>query len=52
MQKVKEHAEYIAGDFATRVKLTRTLSIIPIVLIFVLIEVHLKKKAAFAAGNV
>ena len=39
-----------AGDFATMVKLTRTLSIIPTVIIFALIEVHLKKKAAKANG--
>lgn len=40
-----------AGDFATMVKLTRTLAIIPTVLTFALIEVHLKKKAAMNAGN-
>lgn len=40
-----------AGDFATMVKLTRTLSIIPTVIIFALIEVNLKKKAATAEGN-
>lgn len=40
-----------AGDFATMVKLTRTLSIIPTVIIFALIEVHLKKKEALAAGG-
>lgn len=33
-----------AGDFATMVKLTRTLSIIPAVLTFAAINVHLKKK--------
>ena len=33
-----------AGDFATMVKLTRTLSIIPAVLVFAAINVHLKKK--------
>lgn len=33
-----------AGDFATMVKLTRTLSIIPTVLIFSLINVHVKSK--------
>lgn len=33
-----------AGDFATMVKLTRTLSIIPAVLIFAAIHLHLKKK--------
>lgn len=33
-----------AGDFATMVKLTRTLSIIPTVLIFSLINVHLNTK--------
>lgn len=35
----------VAGDFATMVKLTRTLSIIPTVIIFAFINVHLKKKA-------
>lgn len=35
-----------AGDFATMVKLTRTLSIIPTVLVFALISAHLKKKQA------
>lgn len=34
-----------AGDFATMVKLTRTLSIIPAVLIFAAIHLHIKKKA-------
>lgn len=34
-----------AGDFATMVKLTRTLSIIPVVVIFALINATLKKKA-------
>lgn len=34
-----------AGDFATMVKLTRTLSIIPTVIIFSLIHAHLKAKA-------
>lgn len=33
-----------AGDFATMVKLTRTLSIIPAVLVFAAINLHLKKK--------
>ena len=40
-----------AGDFATMVKLTRTLSIIPTVIIFALIELNIKKKAAKAAGG-
>lgn len=40
-----------AGDFATMVKLTRTLAIIPTVLVFALISMHLKKKEASAAGN-
>lgn len=35
-----------AGDFATMVKLTRTLSIIPTVVIFSLIHLHLKQKEA------
>ena len=34
----------VAGDFATMVKLTRTLSIIPTVLIFAIIQLNLKKK--------
>ena len=38
-----------AGDFATMVKLTRTLSIIPTVLTFALIQLRLKKKEAIAA---
>ena len=33
-----------AGDFATMVKLTRTLSIIPTVLVFTFINIHLKQK--------
>ncbi|MGN1148519.1 MAG: YeiH family protein, partial [Lachnospiraceae bacterium] len=40
-----------AGDFATMVKLTRTLSIIPTVIIFAFIELHIKKKAAIAKGD-
>lgn len=40
-----------AGDFATMVKLTRTLSIIPTVIIFAFIEMNIKKKAALASGN-
>lgn len=39
-----------AGDFATMVKLTRTLAIIPTVIIFALVELRLKKKAALAQG--
>ena len=35
-----------AGDFATMVKLTRTLAIIPAVLVFAAIELRLKKKSA------
>ena len=35
-----------AGDFATMVKLTRTLAIIPTVLIFALIGMHVKKQEA------
>lgn len=41
-----------AGDFATMVKLTRTLAIIPTVLIFAFINMSIKKKAAVAAGDV
>ena len=40
-----------AGDFATMVKLTRTLSIIPAVIIFALINAHIKRKAAGAEGE-
>lgn len=40
-----------AGDFATMVKLTRTLAIIPTVIVFALLEVHLKKKAALANNS-
>ena len=40
-----------AGDFATMVKLTRTLSIIPTVVAFALINVHLKRKAEKAADE-
>lgn len=40
-----------AGDFATMVKLTRTLSIIPTVLIFSLISAKLKNKASIENGS-
>lgn len=40
-----------AGDFATMVKLTRTLSIIPTVIVFALIEVRIKRKEAANAAN-
>lgn len=40
-----------AGDFATMVKLTRTLSIIPTVLVFAFINVRIKRKEALAAGS-
>ena len=40
-----------AGDFATMVKLTRTLSIIPTVLIFSFINLRLKKKNHTETGN-
>lgn len=40
-----------AGDFATMVKLTRTLSIIPTVIIFALVELNIKKKEALALGT-
>ena len=40
-----------AGDYATMVKLTRTLSIIPTVITFALIQLRLKKKEAAAAGR-
>ena len=35
-----------AGDFATMVKLTRTLSIIPTVIVFAFVNIRLKRKAA------
>lgn len=41
----------VAGDFATMVKLTRTLSIIPTVIIFSIINVKIKEKAALSSGN-
>ena len=40
-----------AGDFATMVKLTRTLAIIPTVLVFAAVSMHVKKKEATAAGQ-
>ena len=40
-----------AGDFATMVKLTRTLSIIPTVLTFALIQMSLKRKEAIKGGK-
>ncbi len=41
-----------AGDFATMVKLTRTISIIPVVVIFGFIHAHLKKKQLSDQANV
>lgn len=40
-----------AGNYATMVKLTRTLAIIPTVIIFALVNMHLKKKANQTAQN-
>lgn len=40
-----------AGDFATMVKLTRTLSIIPIVIIFSLIQLHIRRKESLSVGK-
>ena len=40
-----------AGDFATMVKLTRTLSIIPTVIVFALIAARLKRKEALETGS-
>lgn len=40
-----------AGDYATMVKLTRTLSIIPTVVIFAFIQLRLKRKEAIEASN-
>lgn len=39
-----------AGDFATMVKLTRTLSIIPVVLIFAYINIRVKQKEALKSN--
>lgn len=41
-----------AGDFATMVKLTRTLSIIPAVLVFAAISLHIKRKEQAADATV
>ncbi|MFI3172401.1 MAG: YeiH family protein [Eubacteriales bacterium] len=41
-----------AGDFATMVKLTRTLSIIPVVLIFAYINIRVKQKEALLNSTV
>lgn len=40
-----------AGDFATMVKLTRTLAIIPTVVTFALIQLRLKRREAIAASQ-
>lgn len=40
-----------AGDFATMVKLTRTLSIIPTVIVFALINARIKRREAAANGT-
>lgn len=40
-----------AGDFATMVKLTRTLTIIPTVIVFALINVHIKRKQMSTTAN-
>ncbi|MDD6492885.1 MAG: YeiH family protein, partial [Firmicutes bacterium] len=40
-----------AGNYATMVKLTRTLAIIPTVITFALVNMHLKKKANQTAQN-
>lgn len=41
----------MAGEYATMVKLTRTLAIIPTVIIFALINIRLKKKAGEASKD-
>ncbi|MBE7058693.1 MAG: YeiH family putative sulfate export transporter [Ruminococcaceae bacterium] len=41
----------IAGDFATMVKLTRTIAIIPTVLVFAFISTRIKQKEMKAANN-
>ena len=40
-----------AGDYATMVKLTRTLAIIPTVVVFAFIQLRLKRKEALAANQ-
>ncbi len=40
-----------AGDYATMVKLTRTIAIIPTVLVFAVISMNVKKKELAAAGG-
>ena len=40
-----------AGDFATMVKLTRTLAIIPTVIVFALIQLRLKRKESAGTAN-
>lgn len=40
-----------AGDFATMVKLTRTLSIIPTVLVFAYLNIRIKQKAAVSTAQ-
>ena len=40
-----------AGDFATMVKLTRTIAIIPTVLVFAWIGIRIKKKEMLASGD-
>ena len=40
-----------AGDFATMVKLTRTLSIIPTVLVFASIQLRIKRRESLARGE-
>ena len=41
----------VAGDFATMVKLTRTIAIIPTVLVFAWISIRMKKKEMQAIGD-
>jgi len=40
-----------AGDFATMVKLTRTLAIVPTVIVFALIQLNIKRKEALANSS-
>ncbi len=40
-----------AGDFATMVKLTRTLAIIPTVIVFAFVQLRIKRKEAIAASQ-
>ena len=48
---VNDTSSVVAAGFATMVKLTRTLAIIPTVVVFSFVSMHLKKKEAAASGG-